>query len=213
MPILRAREVYARAAAMAGVEIVGVDVHIGSQLTDLAPYQAAFTKIADLTVALRADGHDIQRLDLGGGLGIPYQRSNAAPPLPFDYGALIKRTIGHLDCEVAIEPGRLIVGNAGLLIASVIYRKQGEGRDFLIIDAAMNDLIRPAMYGAWHDIVPIAEPGPDTPIGPVDVVSHERELANHRPTDVARDAKAGCDASVHVDGDDEPMLGAEVSDA
>jgi len=170
IPISRAREVYARAAAMAGIEVVGVDVHIGSQLTDLSPFEVAFTKIAELTVALRADGHDIRRLDLGGGLGIPYQRSNAAPPLPFDYGALIKRTVGHLGCEIEIEPGRLIVGNAGLLVASVIYRKRGEGRDFLIVDAAMNDLIRPAMYDAWHDIVPVREPGPDTPVGPVDVV-------------------------------------------
>jgi diaminopimelate decarboxylase len=170
VPILRAREVFSRAATMAGIEIVGIDVHIGSQLTDLAPYAEAFIKVAELTVALRADGHDIRRLDLGGGLGIPYQRSNEAPPLPFDYGALIKRTVGHLGCEIAIEPGRLIVGNAGLLVASVIYRKQGEGRDFLIIDAAMNDLIRPAMYDAWHDIVPVVEPGPDTPVGPIDVV-------------------------------------------
>jgi diaminopimelate decarboxylase len=170
IPIGRARDVYARAAAMAGIEITGIDVHIGSQLTDLAPYQAAFTKVAELTVALRADGHDIRRLDLGGGLGIPYQRTNEAPPLPFDYGALIKRTVGGLGCEIQIEPGRLIAGNAGLLVACVIYRKQGEGRDFLIVDAAMNDLIRPAMYDAWHDIVPVAEPGPDTPVGPVDVV-------------------------------------------
>jgi diaminopimelate decarboxylase len=155
---------------MAGIEVVGVDVHIGSQLTELAPFEAAFTKVAELTVALRADGHDIRRLDLGGGLGIPYQRSNAAPPLPFDYGALIKRTVGHLGCQIEIEPGRLIVGNAGLLVARVIYRKQGEGRDFLIVDAAMNDLVRPAMYDAWHDIVPVAEPAPDTPVGPIDVV-------------------------------------------
>ncbi len=170
VPISRARQVYARAAALEGIEIVGVDVHIGSQLTDLAPYEAAFTKVAELTTLLRADGHDIRRLDLGGGLGIPYQRSNAAPPLPFDYGALIKRTVGHLDCEIEIEPGRLIAGNAGLLVSSVIYRKQGEGRDFLVIDAAMNDLIRPAMYDAWHDIVPVREPGPDQPVAPVDVV-------------------------------------------
>ena len=170
VPISRAREVYARASTMAGIEITGIDVHIGSQLTDLAPYQAAFTKVAELTVALRADGHDIRRLDLGGGLGIPYQRSNEAPPLPFDYGALIKRTVGGLGCEIQIEPGRLIAGNAGLLVAAVIYRKAGEGRDFLIVDAAMNDLIRPAMYDAWHDIVPVVEPEPDTPVGPVDVV-------------------------------------------
>ncbi len=178
VPIARAREVYARGAAMAGIEIVGIDVHIGSQLTDLAPYQAAFTKVAALTEVLRADGHDIRRLDLGGGLGIPYRRTNEAPPLPFDYGALIKRTLGHLGCEIQIEPGRLIVGNAGLLVASVIYRKAGEGRDFLIVDAAMNDLIRPAMYDAWHDIVPVAEPGPDTPVGPVDVVGPVCETAD-----------------------------------
>jgi diaminopimelate decarboxylase len=170
IPISRASEVYGRAAAMDGIEITGIDVHIGSQLTDLAPYEAAFTKVAQLTAALRAEGHDIRRLDLGGGLGIPYQRSNEAPPMPFDYGALIKRTVGHLGCEIQIEPGRLIAGNAGLLVASVIYRKSGEERDFLIVDAAMNDLIRPAMYDAWHDMVPVAEPEPDAPVGPVDVV-------------------------------------------
>jgi len=170
IPISRARAVYAHAATLAGVRIVGIDVHIGSQLTELAPFETAFTRIAGLAADLRADGHEISRLDLGGGLGIPYRRSNEAPPLPFDYGALIKRTVGHLGCEIAIEPGRLIVGNAGLLVTRVIYRKQGEGRDFLIVDAAMNDLIRPAMYDAWHDIVPVVEPAPDTPVGPVDVV-------------------------------------------
>jgi len=170
VPISRAREVYARAAAMDGVEVVGIDLHIGSQLTDLAPFEVAFTKIAALTEALRADGHDIRRIDLGGGLGIPYQPSNEAPPLPFDYGALIKRTVGHLGCEIEIEPGRLIAGNAGLLVASVIYRKAGEGRDFLVIDAAMNDLVRPAMYDAWHNIVAVEEPVPDQPVGQVDVV-------------------------------------------
>jgi len=170
IPISRAREVYAQAAAMPGIEVVGVDVHIGSQLTDLAPFERAFRAVAELTEALRADGHDIRRIDLGGGLGIPYRQTNEAPPLPFAYGALIKRTCGHLGCEIQIEPGRLIAGNAGMLVAAVIYRKQGEDREFLILDAAMNDLIRPAMYDAWHDIVPVAEPGPDTPVGPVDVV-------------------------------------------
>lgn len=114
--------------------------------------------MADLTEQLRADGHNIRRLDLGGGLGIPYTRSNEAPPLPSDYGALIKRTVGHLGCEIEIEPGRLIAGNAGILVSRVIYVKQGEGRQFLILDGAMNDLIRPAMYDAHHDIVPIVEP-------------------------------------------------------
>lgn len=170
VPMAQARAVYAEAAAMAGIEIVGVDVHIGSQLTELAPFEAAFGRVADLTRDLRAAGVSIRRLDLGGGLGIPYARSNDAPPLPFDYGALIKRTVGDLGAEVVIEPGRLIAGNAGLLVSRVIYHKRGEGRDFLILDAAMNDLIRPAMYEAWHDIVPVREPAPGVDRAPIDVV-------------------------------------------
>ncbi len=130
VPIGRARAVYAEAARLPGIAVVGVDVHIGSQLTELAPYEAAFAKVAELTLALRADGHDIRRLDLGGGLGIPYRRSNEAPPLPFDYGEVVRRTVGHLGCEIEIEPGRLIAGNAGVLLARVIYLKHGEGRDF-----------------------------------------------------------------------------------
>lgn len=170
IPLDRARAVYAEAAGMAGIEVVGIDVHIGSQLTELAPFEAAFRKLAELTAVLRADGHAIRRLDLGGGLGIPYRRSNAAPPLPFDYGALIRRTLGHLGCEIEIEPGRLIVGNAGVLLSRVIWRKTGAGRDFLIVDAAMNDLIRPAMYEAWHDIVPVVEPAAGAALARVDVV-------------------------------------------
>ena len=170
IPIARAREVYARAAALPGIAVMGVDVHIGSQLTSLAPFEAAFLKVAELTRALRADGHEIRRVDLGGGLGIPYVRSNEAPPLPFDYGAVVRRTVGDLGAQVVIEPGRLIVGNAGVLLASVIYRKEGENRDFLIVDAAMNDLIRPAMYDAWHDIVPLREPLSLEAVAPVDVV-------------------------------------------
>ncbi len=160
VPIARAREIYARAAALPGIAVVGADMHIGSQLTDLAPFEAAYTKLADLTRALRADGHAITRLDLGGGLGIPYSRSNEVPPLPLDYGALVKRIFAGMDVEIEIEPGRLIVGNAGVLVSQVIYDKPGEGRRFLILDAAMNDLIRPAMYGAYHDIVPLTEPDP-----------------------------------------------------
>lgn len=170
IPIARAREVYARAAALPGLRVVGIDVHIGSQLTDLAPFEAAYRKVADLTEQLRAEGHAIERLDLGGGLGIPYERSNSAPPLPTDYGALIKRTVGHLGCEVEIEPGRLVAGNAGILLSEVVYVKEGEGRSFVILDAAMNDLIRPAMYEAWHDIVPVTEPAPGVEPRPVDVV-------------------------------------------
>lgn len=170
VPIKRAREVYARAALLPGLEVVGIDLHIGSQLTDLAPFRAAFEKVGELTAVLRADGHDIRRLDLGGGLGIPYTRSNEAPPLPLDYGALIRETVGHLGCEIVIEPGRLVVGNAGILVAAVIYVKSGEGRDFLILDAAMNDLIRPAMYDAHHDIVTVAEPAPGVEQAPYDIV-------------------------------------------
>ena len=170
IPITKARDVYAMAAKLEGLEIVGIDVHIGSQLTDLEPFGLAYRKVAELTETLRADGHDIRRLDLGGGLGIPYVRGNEAPPLPVDYGALIKREVGHLGCEVEIEPGRLIVGNAGLLVSSVIYVKEGEGRNFLILDAAMNDLIRPAMYDAHHDIVPVQEPKAGADYADFDVV-------------------------------------------
>ncbi|GGL54003.1 diaminopimelate decarboxylase [Wenxinia marina] len=170
IPIARAREVYAEVARLPGLKAIGIDVHIGSQLTDLAPFEQAYRKVAELTETLRADGHGIERLDLGGGLGIPYERSNSAPPLPVEYGALIKRTVGHLGCEVEIEPGRLIAGNAGLLLARVTYLKEGEGRRFAILDAAMNDLIRPAMYDAWHDIVPVIEPEAGAETTPWDVV-------------------------------------------
>jgi diaminopimelate decarboxylase len=170
VPIETAPDLYALAARLPGLRVIGVDVHIGSQLTALAPFEAAFAKVAELTRELRAQGHDIRRVDLGGGLGIPYVRSNEAPPLPFDYGAVVRRTVGDLGVEVVIEPGRLIAGNAGLLVASVIYVKRGAGRDFLILDAAMNDLIRPAMYDAHHDIEPVIAPAADAALAPFDVV-------------------------------------------
>ena len=170
IPIARAREVYRMAAAMPGLEVVGIDVHIGSQLTDLTPFELAYQKVAELTEQLRADGHTIRRLDLGGGLGIPYERSNAAPPLPTDYGAMVQKTLGHLGCEIEIEPGRLIAGTAGLMVSEVIYVKSGEGRDFLIIDGAMNDLIRPAMYEAHHDIIPVVEAEAGAEQQPYDIV-------------------------------------------
>lgn len=157
IPISRAREIYAEADRLPGLRVVGIDVHIGSQLTDLEPYRAAFKKVADVTEMLREDGHAIERLDLGGGLGIPYARDNNAPPLPIEYGAVVRETLGHLDAEIDIEPGRLIAGNAGILLSKVIFVKSGEDRDFLILDAAMNDLIRPAMYEAYHEIIPVVE--------------------------------------------------------
>lgn len=157
IPIKHAREVYALAASLPGIEVIGVDMHIGSQLTDLAPYRAAYARMADLVPLLRADGHDIRRLDMGGGLGIPYARDNAVPPLPIEWGQAIRDAVGHLGCEIDVEPGRNIAGNAGVLLSEVIWVKQGEGRDFLIVDAAMNDLIRPAMYDAEHELVPVTE--------------------------------------------------------
>ncbi|SFH13748.1 diaminopimelate decarboxylase [Palleronia marisminoris] len=158
VPLERARDIYALAASLPGIEVIGIDVHIGSQLTSLDPFEQAYTKVAELTHQLREDGHDIRRLDLGGGLGIPYTRGNEAPPLPAEYGALVQRTVGDLGCEIEIEPGRLIAGNAGILMTKLLYVKEESDRRWLIVDGAMNDLIRPAMYGAHHDIVPLNEP-------------------------------------------------------
>jgi len=206
IPISRARDVYALAASLPGLEVIGIDVHIGSQLTQLEPFELAYTKVAELVETLRADGHNIQRLDLGGGLGIPYTRSNETPPLPSDYGAMVKRVLGHLGCELEIEPGRLIVGNAGLLVSSVIYVKKGEDREFLILDAAMNDLIRPAMYDAHHDIVPVAEPVAGVEpakydiVGPVcesgDTFAKGRDLAAQTAGDLVAFRSAGAYGAV-----------------
>ncbi|MGR3527946.1 MAG: diaminopimelate decarboxylase [Paracoccaceae bacterium] len=206
IPIARAREVYAHAARLPGLRAVGIDVHIGSQLTDLEPFRLAYRKVAELTEVLRADGHRIERLDLGGGLGIPYERSNAAPPLPIDYGGMIREELGHLGCEIEIEPGRLIVGNAGVMVSQVIYVKQGEGRDFLIVDGAMNDLIRPAMYDAHHDIVPVVEPAPGSEshvydvVGPVcetgDTFARQRALPAVKAGDLIAFRSAGAYGAV-----------------
>ena len=206
IPISRAREVYAQAAALPGIDVIGIDVHIGSQLTQLEPFELAYQKVAELTETLRADGHNIRRLDLGGGLGIPYTRSNEALPLPTDYGAMVKRVLGHLGCEIEIEPGRLIAGNAGLLVSEVIYVKEGEDRKFLILDAAMNDLIRPAMYDAHHDIEPVIEPraGADRAtydvVGPVcesgDTFAKGREMAQMNAGDLVAFRSAGAYGAV-----------------
>lgn len=170
IPLSEARAVYQRAAQLPGIEIVGIDVHIGSQLTTLDPFRAAFLKTRELAEALRADGHAISQLDLGGGLGIPYVHSNENPPLPVDYGALVQEVFGGFGCRILLEPGRLIVGNAGILVCQVIYVKSGENKQFAIVDAAMNDLIRPTLYDAYHEIWPVAEPASGATVADYDIV-------------------------------------------
>src|SRR3974390_1868744 len=160
IPISRAREVYARAAKLKGVRVTGVDMHIGSQITALEPFDRAFALLADFVRVLRADGHAIDHVDLGGGLGIPYRADNNPPPFPQAYADIVARRTKGLDCKVYLEPGRLIVGNAGVLVASVVFVKAGEGKSFVIVDAAMNDLVRPPLYDAPHDILPVQAPAP-----------------------------------------------------
>ena len=170
IPINRAREVYLKASQMLGVKVVGVDVHIGSQLTDLEPFRMAFTKLAELVDNLLKDGHEIKCLDLGGGLGISYQKTNDVQPSLQEYGQIIRETVGSLGCEILVEPGRFIVGNAGILVSEIIYKKFGEDREFLIVDSAMNDLIRPSLYAAYHEILPIKKPNNSSSFACYDVV-------------------------------------------
>ena len=159
IPISRARGVYARAAKLPGLKVTGVDMHIGSQITDLDPFDSAFKLLAEFVRTLRGDGHTISHVDLGGGLGIPYQDDNEPPPHPDEYAKIVKRATRDLDCRLIFEPGRLIVGNAGILVTRVLFVKQGEAKNFVVVDAAMNDLIRPTLYDAQHQIWPVAEPG------------------------------------------------------
>ena len=157
IPLSRARGVYARAAKLPGIEVTGADMHIGSQITDLARMETAFRILAEFVQALRADGHNISHVDFGGGLGIPYYMDREAPPAPDAYAAMVKRVAHNLGCTLMFEPGRMIVGNAGVLVTRVIYVKHGEAKNFVVIDAAMNDLIRPTLYEAHHDILPVVK--------------------------------------------------------
>ena len=173
IPWTRARDAYRLAATLPGIEVVGLDIHIGSQLTRLDPFRAAFGRVAELVATLRADGHRIDRLDLGGGLGIPYDEPHdeaSAPPLPGDYAAVVRECVGALSCRLILEPGRLIAGNAGILVASVISIKQGETTRFVILDAAMNDLLRPSLYDAYHRIAPVQMADETVPLTAADVV-------------------------------------------
>lgn len=170
VPWTSVQDICEKAAKLPGINLVGLDLHIGSQITELDPFEEAFRRISGLVEILKNDGHDITRLDLGGGLGIPYEGDDF-PPLPRDYAEMIKKVVSHLGCQIIIEPGRFLVGNAGILVSKVVYVKSGEEREFLIIDAAMNDLVRPSMYDAYHDIVPVTESDEDSVlydvVGPV----------------------------------------------
>jgi diaminopimelate decarboxylase len=206
IPWGQAREAYGLASRLKNVEIVGVDVHIGSQITELAPFEAAFKRVADLVGILRADGHAISRIDLGGGLGVPYRTDNVPPPDPAAYGAMAANITRRLNARLILEPGRLIAANAGILVSRVIYAKKGERKEFLIIDAGMNDLVRPAMYDAFHDIVPVAEPKADTPrqrydvVGPIcetsDLFAADRDMPRLKDGDLVAILTAGAYGAV-----------------
>lgn len=165
-----AHQVMRRAAGLPGIDLQGVAVHIGSQLTDLQPFRAAFDRVRDLVAMLRADGIAIRRVDLGGGLGVPYEPDAGPPPSPAEYGQAVREAFADMDVALVLEPGRLLVANAGVLVTRVVHRKEGTTRSFAIVDAAMNDLVRPAMYDAYHDIVPVRQPAADAARQPIDVV-------------------------------------------
>jgi diaminopimelate decarboxylase len=208
IPISRAREVYARVAKLPGVRVAGVDMHIGSQITDLDPFSNAFMVLADFVRGLRADGHAISHVDLGGGLGIPYRDDNEPPPSPEQYAAVVKRATRDLDCRLIFEPGRLIVGNAGILVTRVLFVKRGEAKNFVVVDAAMNDLIRPTLYEAHHEIWPIAQKRSDSPrvradvVGPVcesgDFLALGRDLPEPKPGDLLAVMSAGAYGAVQA---------------
>lgn len=206
VPWEQAQGVYARAARLPGVQVVGVDVHIGSQIADLAPFEAAARRVADLVQRLRADGHTIDRVDLGGGLGIPYRSGDAHPPAPADYAAAVRRVLDPLDVSIVLEPGRLIAGNAGVLLARTTYVKDGASKRFVILDAGMNDLIRPALYDAWHDLEPVRpRPGPLSSVdvvGPIcessDTFARDRELPPLEAGDLVALMSAGAYGAVQA---------------
>lgn len=170
VPWSEARDICRAVAGMAGLELLGLSVHIGSQLTALGPLEAAFTRMAELVAILRSDGHRIERLDLGGGLGIPYDPGHPEPPQPDDYAAMVERVVGGLGCRIILEPGRLIAGNAGILVSSVIYTKRTGSRVFVVLNGAMNDLLRPSLYDAYHHVLPVCEPAQGAPLETVDFV-------------------------------------------
>jgi diaminopimelate decarboxylase len=208
IPRQRAREVYARAAALPGIKVTGIDMHIGSQITELQPFDDAFRLLRELVETLRADGHTIDHVDVGGGLGIPYKTDNAPPPLPDAYAEIVKNQLKGLGCKIVTEPGRLIVGNAGILVTEVLYVKDGGEKTFVVVDAAMNDLIRPTLYEAWHEIQPVVISAANAPriradvVGPVcetgDYLALDREMAVPKPGDLIAVGSAGAYGAVQA---------------
>lgn len=208
IPWQRARQVYARAAKLPGIRITGIDTHIGSQITELQPFDDAFALLVELVGALRADGYAIEHIDVGGGLGIPYRIDNNPPPLPDAYAQIVRKHVTKLGLKVMFEPGRLISGNAGILVSEVIFVKEGDAKNFLVVDAAMNDLIRPTLYDAFHDIRPVVQPPADTPrmmvdvVGPVcetgDYIGLDRELPRLKAGDLIAVSTAGAYGAVQA---------------
>lgn len=208
IPIERARAVYARAATMPGLRVAGVDMHIGSQITALDPFRDAFSLLADFVRVLRADGHAISHIDFGGGLGIPYREEDEEPPRPEAYAAVVKQATRDLGCTLLFEPGRLLVGNAGILLTRVLYVKRGEAKTFVIVDAAMNDLVRPTLYDAFHALRPVVAPPPGTPrlvadvVGPVcesgDFLALDREMPEPKAGDLIAVMSAGAYGAVQA---------------
>ncbi|WP_377297442.1 diaminopimelate decarboxylase [Rhizobium sp. SGZ-381] len=204
----RARAVYAHAATLPGIAVTGIDMHIGSQITELQPFEDAFRLLRELVETLRGDGHVIDHVDIGGGLGIPYREDNSPPPLPDAYAATVKAQLKSLNCRIVTEPGRLIVGNAGILVTEVIYVKDAGNKIFVIVDGAMNDLIRPTLYEAYHGIRPVVVPADDAPrikadvVGPVcetgDYLALEREMAQPKAGDLFAIASAGAYGAVQA---------------
>jgi diaminopimelate decarboxylase len=206
IPFLEAPRLYARARELPGLRVAGIHMHIGSQITDLQPFRAAFRLMRELALELRAEGHRLEHLDLGGGLGVPYRGTNDVPPHPDEYAALVKEVLGDLDLTLILEPGRMIAGNAGILVARVIHSKKGEARTFTVVDAAMNDLIRPTLYEAYHDVWPVVQPASPVRavrqdiVGPVcesgDYLALNRELPPFKEGDLLAVMTAGAYGAV-----------------
>jgi diaminopimelate decarboxylase len=206
VPLVRAREVYARAAKLPNIVVTGVDMHIGSQITDLGPLGEAFKVLVDFVGVLRADGHAISHIDFGGGLGIPYRAGEEAPPEPKAYADVVKRAVKGLDLTLLFEPGRMLVGNAGILVTRVLYMKPGDVKNFVVIDAAMNDLVRPTLYEAHHEILPVKQPPAGAPtlvadiVGPIcessDYMAKDRALPEPKEGDLLAIMSAGAYGAV-----------------